>query len=80
MSSDEEDIDDVEAGEAVAGGAAAGGSKSKGLALRIQKKFLGMSVKSKGAAKNLNIIGDKEGLTFVHVLYVCTSSRCRSVF
>ncbi len=51
MSSDEDDIDD--------GATAAQGKK--GLALRMQKKLLGMSIKSKGAAKNLNLIDDNTG-------------------
>jgi hypothetical protein len=58
MSSDEEDDAPPSAEEL----AAAGSSKSKSLALRFQKKMLAMSVKSKSAAKTLNLIGDQEGM------------------
>lgn len=56
MSSDDEDFDEA---------ASAGKDKkgmSKGLGLRVQKKLLGMSIKSKGAAKNL--IDDRTGEPF----------------
>ena len=61
MSSDD-DVDDVdEGGEAEAGGVPGSkGGSSKSLALRFQKKFLGMSVKSKGVAKSF--IDDTSGM------------------
>jgi hypothetical protein len=56
MSSD----DDIEDDDTSASSAEKGGS-SKSLALRFQKKFLGMSVKSKGVAKNF--IDDTSGFS-----------------
>mmetsp|Transcript_3199 Transcript_3199/g.7786 ORF Transcript_3199/g.7786 Transcript_3199/m.7786 type:complete len:203 (-) Transcript_3199:284-892(-) len=62
MSSDEEDVD--------VGGAAAGAAPAKGtsktLGLRIQKKLMGMGVKSKEAAKHF--IDDESG-AFLDVFY-----------
>ena len=55
-SSDDDDVPD-EAPEASAAGQK--GASSKSLGLRFQKKFLGMSVKSKGVAKNF--IDDTSG-------------------
>ena len=55
MSSDD-DVDDVE----TEGAAPVKGGSAKSLGLRFQKKFLGMSVKSKGVAKNF--IDDTSGL------------------
>ena len=63
--SSDDDIDDAE----TEGAAPAKGGSAKSLGLRFQKKFLGMSVKSKGVAKNF--IDDTSGMCAV-----CTQAAC----
>ncbi len=64
MSSDD-DVDDVDEGPAEA---TAKGGSSKSLGLRFQKKFLGMSVKSKGVAKNF--LDDTSGSCAITVGFI----------
>ena len=68
VSSDEDDVDIAEGDGAPAKG------MSKTLALRMQKKLMGMTVKSKEAAKNF--IDDDMGGSAFPSLALLTLQRC----